>query len=207
MEIKVDLKRIDLALTLFDEKKVRRAAKASINDTIKTIRTTASHEIRGKFAISKKKLDPFLRLTEKATVGSLRAEITARSRPLSLGYFKTRQVTNRFGIVAIREGGRKFDKYQKSSSLARGLSTKILKDKPFRTINRGFSIRHSKGGLSHWRRTGTGRWGKMDGARIIRVITVASMFQQPHVTERINRTIDDTWMKRFRHHLWRELNK
>ncbi len=207
MEIKIELKGIDAALTLFDEQKVRRAAKMSINDTIKTIKTATSHEIREKWAIPKKNLDPFLKITNKATVGKLEARLTVKSHPLSLSYFKTREVTNRLGVVAIRESGRKFDKYQKSSSMARGLSTKILKNKPFITIRRGFSIRHSKGGLSHWRRTGPGKWGKMDGAHIIRVITVASMFQQAQVTERIDSTLHSTWGKRFRHHLWRELNK
>jgi len=207
MEISMKITGLNSALMLFDEKKVQKAAKMAINDTTKKIRTAADRQIREKFALKAKFIKKMVTITTTATPRRLHAEITARSKALSLKHFQTRQVTNRNGGVAIRQGGRKFDTYQKKSTMQRGLSVKILKNKGFRPVKRGFAIRHSKGGLSYWRRVGHGKWGSMEGTKMMSVITVASMFSQPQVVAAIEKSFNDTWSRRFRHHLDRELLK
>lgn len=207
MDIKISISGLDSALRMFDEKRVMRAAKMAINDTTKKVRTSADQAIRKKFALTTGHTKKMIRITGTASSRKLEGEITARSKPLSLKYFQTRQVIDRKGGVAVRQSGRKFDTYGKKSSLQRGLSVKILKEGGFRHVKGGFALRHSKGGLSHWRRNGPGSWGTMEGTKIIRVITIASMLSQKQVMDSINKTFSDTWDRRFSHHLDRELFK
>lgn len=207
MEIRAELKGFDRAMALFDSRKVMAAGSHAINDVSSRVRTAADRQVRSKFALKAGLTKKHIRVTARSRRSTLQAIVSAQSQPLSLRHFPTRQVTDRSGGVAVRAGGRKFDEYRKNSRAQRGLSAKITKQGGYKRIDRGFAIRHSRGGLSYWRRTGPGKWGTMEGARLLRVITVASMFEQAHVAKEINQTIDKHWSRRFSYRLDRELAK
>ncbi|SHJ24060.1 Prophage minor tail protein Z (GPZ) [Malonomonas rubra DSM 5091] len=207
MDLSIKLEGFDRAMMLFDSKKVIKASSHAINDVASRARTAADKQIRSKFALKAGFTKQKVRVSSRANRSALRAILTAQSTPISLKHFPTKQIIDRRGGVTVRSGSRRFDEYRKSSKGARGLSARITQKGGYRPIKHGFSLRHSRGGVSYWRRTGPGRWGTMEGAEMLRVITVASMFKQAAVKESVRRAIRENWPKRFKYRLSKELSR
>ena len=104
LTITVDTRAVSALLNALP-KEIEMATRGALNDTASHIRTVASREIRDKWNIKKKDLDPFIKV-EKATRAKLEAKVEMRANPIPLSKFGARQ-TRKGVSVEVHKGKRK----------------------------------------------------------------------------------------------------
>lgn len=194
LEVKID--GLEDALRWFDPKIVDNAAKRAINDAAKKARTAADAEIRKTWNLAKKNLKGKLQVTQKASLEDLAAIVEAKSRPISL---------SEFGVTATRgkvKQTRKGIQILKRASRQQGVSVQILKGKPKTRLPHAFLGKVGGGHQRVFERMTKSRLPLADR----HVITVASMFEKTDVQSAVEDAIDDTFVRRFNHHLDRLLS-
>ncbi len=186
--LSVELKGLDKALLLYDEKKVRRAARKTINDGLTRGRKIASKEIRTYWKIKPARVNKELTKFKAASNTSLVAIIQAKGRPIGL--------TN-FGTPKARRGKR-----LKSGQWSKSAGVKVTIRPGRRTRLPHAFIATGAGGNRHvFERSGRGRYPIKNRA----TITIASMFDQGRVMAPTLRAIQARLDERFDHHLNYEL--
>lgn len=200
--LSVRLEGVDKAMRMFDARIVGQAASRSINETVRGVRTAAGKEIRKEWNIKASALVKKLRAKKMARVTDLEGIVEARSASFSLSYFGAKAYSGT--MVQTRTMGKRL----KRASSRKGVYVQIKrgggtthKPKAFMT-----AVRAGKGGGYHigvFEREGKSRLPIVER----KVITVASMFNQEPVQQVAIKTVDDTFPRRFSHHLDRLLSK
>lgn len=202
IRLKVKVEGLKEALAELGPAKGRSAAKKALNDVTKAFRTAAGREIRAKFAIKAADLNKKLKAIGVTSRDDLTAEVVGKSAPMSLMYFKAREVRDTKGggvIIQDRKGGRR----AKRSSLGRGVTVEITKGKKTRLPNAFIAaVKAGKSGgysLGVFERMGKKRLPIEKKA----TITLASMLAQKQVLAAGEKAVRAQWSKRFRYHLQR----
>lgn len=198
----VKLEGIKEVRRIFDEKVVNRAARQAINETVRGVRTATGKEIRKEWNIKSTDLSKKLRAIKMAKAGDLEGIVQAKGASISLAYFGAKAYRGR--MVQTRTSGRKL----KRASGKRGVYVKTRRSGGATHLPTAFmsAVRAGKGGSYHtgvFQRAGKSRLPIVER----RVITVASMFAQKPVQAAATRTINNTFQRRFNHHIDRLMSK
>lgn len=204
MIFRVELKGIEEARALFDEKRIQRAVVSALNKTAAKAKTAAMSAITDKYNIKKTHLGTTAtgnsRIELKmASIGNQQAIISISGRPISLAYFGARQV------VVSSKGQVRLTTRDKSRILKRrpgslGVSVEIIKGK--RTPLSGAFLAAVKAGdsgfhIGVFQRHGRKRLPIFEK----RMITVASMFGSAAVEEVIRKSVKENFERIFLHEL------
>ena len=198
----VKLKGLDRVMRLFDEKIVSSAASQAINETVRGVRTATSKEIRNEWNVKKKDLDKKLRAIKMARYGDLEGIVEARSASFSLSYFGAKFYKG--NTVQDRTSGKRL----KRASGKGGVYVKIKRSGGVTHMPNAFmaAVKAGKGSASHigiFHRVGKSRLKIVER----RVITVGSMFEKAPVQAAAAKAVDETFSRRFNHHIDRLMSK
>jgi hypothetical protein len=198
----VKLEGIEEARRMFDPKVVNRAAYQAINETVRGVRTATGKEIRKEWNVKAGDLNKKLRAVKMARYGDLEGIVAAQSGSFSLSYFGAKSYKG--NTVQTRTSGRRM----KRASGKGGVYVKIKRSGGVTHMPNAFmaAVRAGKGSASHigiFHRVGKGRLKIIER----RVITVASMFGKPAVQAAATKTINNTFSRRFNHHIDRLMQK
>lgn len=204
--ITVKLEGLDKALRSLDSGVVRKAAYMAINKAASGAKTEGNRAIRDKFNIKKPRLDKAMTNFRMASSNDLSAVIKAESRPIGLINFGARWVRN------VGKRARTTTATKSSVAKRRSKDTGVLV-----SVEKGKTTRLKNAFI------GRGRRGNEDGGGVLRVfqradksrsnshlmskssVTVASMFGQKNVEERMVKKIGETFDKEFSRQLDRLL--
>lgn len=194
MQISSELRGLNKALLLFDEKNVRKAARMAVNDGVVTGRKTASQEIRKIWNLKAARLNKELKKFKSATNADLTAIIQTKGAPISLVHFGAKHVRGR-----ITTTGTKSTRSKRAKKVG-GV---------FVSIERGKRTRLPSAFIAATRAGKTGQhvgvFERVNKSRLpiksMASVTSATMFNQDRVMVPTLKQIDDRMNKRFDHHL------
>lgn len=172
----IELPGIERARRQYSPVIARRATRSAMNKTIRSARTAASLEIRKKYNIKKKVLDKRTMKVIRARSSNLTSGIVVRGRPISLAFFKARQ-------------------------LKKGVKVGIIKGKRILLPHTFLAtVKAGKAGVAHtgvFKRRGKDRFPIAEP----KVISVASMFASDTVMPKVRRVVRDRWFRTFANEL------
>lgn len=205
--ITIKLEGVEQARKAYDPKIVNRAARMAMNEAARQARTAALKSIRVEqgYNIKASDLRQKLRITSKASIADLTAELTATGRPISLAYFGAKEVRD-IGRGRVLTQTRTSGRIVKRTKAKRGVTVKIKRGKTTHMKDAFMSsvAAISKGELVGYhvgvfRRLTRKRLPIMEKA----VVTIASMFGNSNTQAAITKAVEDTWRKRFDYHIKR----
>ena len=205
MQFNLQIKGLDRALIMLDEKKVRRAARMAINDGLTAGRKTASQQIRKDWNIKAARVNKELRKFKTARNNDLTAILQAKGAPISLVHFGAKWKRGRMTTTGTKST------MSKRASKSGGVTVKIHRGKTTRlphafiaTTTAGRSGIHI-GVFERMPGTRMASNPKKEKLKSMATITLASMLDQPKVMRPTLHQIDARINKRFDHHLTRLL--
>jgi len=197
----LQLKGLDRALLMFDQRKVRTAASRAINNGLTTGRKVASQEIRKDWNLKAGRVDKELRKFKTARSNDLTAIIQAKGKPIDLIHFGAQWRRGR-----ITTTGTKSTRAKKSTKSG-GVFVKVRK-RPSKKSKGGIvRLPHAFIATTRAGRSGThiGVFERVGRNRLPikkrSAVTIATMFNHPGVIQPTTQQIGDRMAERFTHHL------
>lgn len=198
--ITIKLVGFEEALRTIDPEVAKKAAKAAMDRTAQSGKTTASEEIRAVWNVKKSDLDPRIKIYPPR-MNDLKAVIEISGKPMSLSYFGAKQIFG--GTVRSRVGknlkdGKVTRKMRSVGPLPQGVVVQIMKGKDTVLMRSAFMSKMPKSGhIGVYRRTGKDRL-PIDEKN---VISIASMANRPEVMTAMIKRIQQRWLAEFPHQL------
>jgi hypothetical protein len=181
----VQLKGLEKALMMFDEKIVRKAARMTINEGLTTGRKVARQQICKDWNLKSARVNKELTNFKRASNDHLIAIVQAKGRPISLVHYGAK----------FKRGKRlKSGRWSKTG----GVTVSVKRGQKLR-MPHAFIATMPNGARGVFQRSSKARGSIKNRASI----TIASMFNQPEVMTPTLTAIDKRLIERFDHHLTR----
>jgi len=190
------------AMEKFDPRKVNKAIGVTLNETIRAVRTATSKKIREGYAIKKRDLDAAMKI-KLAKSGEMSATIEVSGRPIAASKFGT-----------PRQTGKRGRPHRGSTHAGGGTLVQTYAGKVRRLIPHAFIATMKSGHKGVWKRDMArkrpsiiGKRGKpIKGKAYLEEIygpSIPQLFWNRVVKPVIYKTVNETWQKRFMHHVER----
>lgn len=190
----IEIDGLRAALQGLDSRAVRRAARETLKELTQAAKAQAISGIREKFNVQRQDLNSHMRV-KLPTFANLTGEIAISGTPLPLVYFGAKEIRRVSGGVIVQD--RRSGRRQKRAKGKGGVTYSITPNDP-KNLPNAFMAYHSRfGRVEVFQRKGRSRYP----VRTFRSITIPSMFEQPRVLEAVTEKIQDSFDKRFAHHL------
>lgn len=192
---------------LFDPQMVNKAVKLAVKEAAAGAKTETSTAIRDYWNLKKTDLDK--KLTVSGRAADLEAVLSISGPPVSLSYFGATQISGTRKLTRGKDGLIK-DVRSKSGTgpVPMGVTVKIrntsrtLLPKAWLTNTRNFAG-SVKGGGELYSETSSARVLERFGGKIVgpKSISIASMFEQSRVSDRVTTKASEVLERRILHHL------
>jgi hypothetical protein len=188
----VQLKGLEKALMMFDDKIVRKAARMTINEGLTTGRKVARQQICKDWNLKSARVNKELTNFKRSSNDHLIAIVQAKGRPISLVHYGAK----------FKRGKRlKSGRWSKTG----GVTVTVERGKK-KHYSHAFVAKMANGNIGVFERSGQfGRRGneKLEKIKNRATVTIATMFNQPRVMTPTVSAIDKRLIERFDHHLTR----
>lgn len=204
--ITLKIEGMDKALESVDPKIVMRAAKYAVKESAAAAKTETSKVIRQIWKVKPGDLNP--KLSVKSNMAEAEAVLSISGPPVSMSYFSAVQVMGTRKVTRGKDGLAKTTRARNSGPQPVGVRVQIrpgawtLLRGAWMTNTRNFAGRDKGGGLLFGDSSSV-RVLERFGGKVVgpKSITIASMFEQARVSDRVISKANEVLQRRFDHHL------